>query len=61
MAGNRVREPAQDQRRAIQLRIDPDLHDAITDWAGEQKRSTNGQIEYLLQHAVIEHNAGRMP
>jgi hypothetical protein len=39
-------------RKAFLLRIDPDLWDALEKWAADELRSVNGQIEYLLAHAV---------
>lgn len=47
------------ERKAFLLRIDPELHDALQRWAGDEFRSLNGQIEYLLRRAVGE--AGRLP
>jgi hypothetical protein len=44
-------------RKAFLLRIDPRLWDALEKWAGDELRSVNGQIEYLLARAVKE--AGR--
>ena len=40
------------QRKAFLLRIDPELWDALEKWAADELRSVNGQIEYLLAHAV---------
>ena len=39
-------------RKAFLLRIDPELWDALEKWAADELRSVNGQIEYLLAHAV---------
>lgn len=39
-------------RKAFLLRIDPELKDALEKWAADELRSVNGQIEYLLAHAV---------
>jgi hypothetical protein len=44
-------------RKALLLRIDPKLWSALEKWAGDELRSVNGQIEYLLALAV--RNAGR--
>ena len=44
-------------RKAFLLRIDPRLWDAVEKWAGDELRSVNGQIEYILARAVKE--AGR--
>jgi len=39
-------------RKAFLLRIDPALHQALEEWAQQELRSLNGQIEYLLKEAV---------
>ena len=44
-------------RKAFLLRIDPHLWNALEKWAGDELRSVNGQIEYILARAVKE--AGR--
>ena len=44
-------------RKAFLLRIDPLLWNALEKWAGDELRSVNGQIEYILARAVKE--AGR--
>ncbi|HEY8283648.1 MAG TPA: hypothetical protein VIJ28_04615 [Chloroflexota bacterium] len=41
------------------LRLDPTVHDALARWAGDELRSTNAQIEFLLRQALTE--AGRLP
>lgn len=46
-------------RKGILLRLDPAVHDALARWAGDELRSTNAQIEYLLRTALTR--AGRMP
>ncbi|MFD0684723.1 hypothetical protein [Actinomadura fibrosa] len=47
------------ERKKILLRLDPAVHDALARWAGDELRSTNAQIEFLLRQALAE--AGRMP
>ncbi|MFI9719018.1 hypothetical protein ACIHFE_05085 [Streptomyces sp. NPDC052396] len=47
------------QRKQVLLRLDPLVHDALARWAGEELRSTNAQIEFLLRRALAE--AGRLP
>lgn len=47
------------ERKKVLLRLDPAVHDAIARWAGQELRSTNAQIEFLLRQALKE--AGRMP
>jgi hypothetical protein len=36
------------------LRLSPELHAALTEWAREEKRSLNAQIAYVLTRAVAE-------
>ncbi|WP_214417189.1 hypothetical protein [Sphaerisporangium fuscum] len=47
------------ERKKILLRLDPAVHDAIARWAGDELRSTNAQIEFLLRRALAA--AGRLP
>lgn len=48
-----------DERKKILLRLDPAVHDALARWAGDELRSTNAQIEFLLRAALAD--AGRLP
>ncbi|HMF15763.1 MAG TPA: hypothetical protein VKE98_01090 [Gemmataceae bacterium] len=41
-------------RKAFLLRIDPQVLSALERWAGEELRSLNGQIEYLLRLALAK-------
>jgi hypothetical protein len=41
-----------EDRKAFLLRIDPKLWAELEAWAGDELRSVNGQIEYLLRQAV---------
>jgi hypothetical protein len=47
------------ERKSILLRLDPAVHDALVRWAGDELRSTNAQIEFMLRRALDE--AGRLP
>ncbi|WP_045876859.1 hypothetical protein [Pseudofrankia sp. DC12] len=47
------------ERKKILLRLDPAVHDALARWAGDELRSTNAQIEFLLRGALS--SAGRLP
>ena len=47
------------ERKQILLRLDPAVHDALTRWAGDELRSTNAQIEFVLRRALAD--AGRLP
>jgi hypothetical protein len=41
-----------DKRKAILLRIAPELWEALNRWAASELRSVNAQIEYVLREAV---------
>ncbi|MBO4259816.1 hypothetical protein [Streptomyces griseorubiginosus] len=47
------------QRKQVLLRLDPAVHEALARWAGDELRSANAQIEFLLRRALKE--AGRLP
>ena len=47
------------ERKQVLLRIDPDVHDALARWAGDELRSVNAHIEMLLRQALA--GEGRMP
>ena len=47
------------EKKAFILRINPEVLKEIETWAGDEFRSTNGQIEYLLQQAIIARKKGR--
>jgi hypothetical protein len=47
------------ERKRFLLRVDADVFDAVERWAGDDLRSINGQIEYLLADAL--RRAGRTP
>ncbi|MFE9994371.1 hypothetical protein [Streptomyces avermitilis] len=49
----------QQQRKQVLLRLDPLVYEALARWAGDELRSTNAQIEFLLRRALAE--AGRLP
>ncbi len=51
--------PGATDRKGVLLRLDPAVHDALARWAGDELRSTNAQIEFLLREALTR--AGRMP
>ncbi|MGD0863145.1 MAG: hypothetical protein ABSA21_10355 [Candidatus Limnocylindrales bacterium] len=46
-------------RKSFLLRLDPATMDALRVWAGDDLRSLNGQMEYLLRRALRD--AGRHP
>ena len=42
------------ERKPFLLRMDRDVLDAVQRWAGEDLRSLNAQIEFLLRRALLE-------
>lgn len=42
------------RKKAFALRVDEDMLKAIEKWAGDEFRSTNGQIEWMLHKALKE-------
>jgi len=46
-----------DERKAFLLRLPHELWKELERWAGEELRSVNGQIEYVLRQAVIKHRS----
>ena len=39
-------------KKKFALRIDPKMYKALEQWAADEFRSLNGQIEYLLNQAL---------
>ncbi|MDR1790271.1 MAG: hypothetical protein LBR20_01155 [Propionibacteriaceae bacterium] len=46
-------------RKSVLLRLDPNVHDALTRWANDEFRSLNAHVEVLLRDALKR--AGRLP
>ncbi len=46
------------RKKSFVLRMDPDKLGAIEKWASDEFRSTNGQIEWILDQALRK--AGRL-
>jgi hypothetical protein len=46
-------------RKVYPLRIERRLYDALERWAGDDLRSVNAQIEFLLRESL--RRAGRLP
>lgn len=42
------------EKKAFVLRVNPEIIKEIEYWAADEFRSTNGQIEYLLNKALAE-------
>jgi hypothetical protein len=47
------------ERKPFLLRLDPQTHAALQQWADAEMRSLNAQIEFLLRDAL--RRAGRLP
>lgn len=41
-------------RKSFPLRIDPQLFQALEEWAQQDMRSINAQIEFLLREAIAK-------
>jgi hypothetical protein len=46
-------------RKNYPLRLDPEVYEALRVWAGDELRSVNAQIEFLLVRALRQE--GRAP
>ncbi len=46
------------KKKPFVLRIDPEILAAVEKWAAAEFRSTNGQLEWMINKALIE--AGRL-
>ena len=42
------------EKKPFVLRVSPEMLKELEDWANDEFRSINGQIEYLLNKAVTE-------
>jgi hypothetical protein len=40
------------ERKHVLLRLDPDVYGALVQWAADDLRSVNAQIEYALRMAL---------
>jgi len=51
------------KKKQVPLRLSAKLYDAISQWAEDDFRSVNGQIEYLLTECVRQRkkNGGYVP
>lgn len=49
------------EKKAFVLRINPETLKELQKWADDEFRSVNGQIEYLLQKALIEEGRTKGP
>jgi hypothetical protein len=47
------------ERKALLLRLDPRIHDAVKRWADDELRSVNAQIEFLLRKALADARRSR--
>jgi hypothetical protein len=48
-------------RKSFLLRLDPALYEALEQWAAQELRSVNGQIEFLLKQAAQKRNPRALP
>lgn len=48
-------------KKQVPLRLSSSLYQAIAQWAEDDFRSVNGQIEYLLTECVKKRTKGKFP
>ena len=46
------------ERKGFLLRMEPDVYEALQRWAGDELRSLNAQIEFLLRRSLAD--SGRL-
>jgi hypothetical protein len=47
------------QKKSFVLRVDPELFKAVEKWASDEFRSTNGQLEWMINQSLK--SEGRLP
>lgn len=47
------------QKKSFVLRVDPELFKAVEKWAADEFRSTNGQLEWMINQSLK--TEGRLP
>ncbi len=47
------------KKKQFVLRVSPEMYKALEKWAVDEFRSTNGQLEWIINKALKE--AGRLP
>ena len=47
------------QKKSFVLRVDPELFKAVEKWAADEFRSTNGQLEWMINQSLKAE--GRLP
>jgi len=40
------------KKKSFVLRVDPDMLEAVEKWAADEFRSTNGQLEWIIDQAL---------
>lgn len=49
------------KKKSFVLRIDPDKMDALENWAADEFRSTNGQLEWIIDQALKKSGRWKSP
>lgn len=47
------------KKKPFVLRLDPDMFERLEKWAADEFRSTNGQIEWILDQALKQAGRGK--
>lgn len=42
------------KKKSFALRLDPVIYKALEQWAADEFRSTNGQLEWIIHKALVE-------
>ena len=42
------------ERRAVLVRLDPAVHEALVRWADDELRSLNAQLEIIVRQALLQ-------
>ncbi|GMK39012.1 hypothetical protein PCCS19_20660 [Paenibacillus sp. CCS19] len=49
------------EKKAFPLRLDPEIYRALERWAGDEFRSVNSHIEFLLREAISKSGRLKQP
>lgn len=52
---------AKEEKKAFILRISPEILKSLEQWAADDFRSVNGQIEFLLNEAIKKSGRAKKP
>ncbi|MFT5286492.1 MAG: hypothetical protein ACI8TQ_002661 [Planctomycetota bacterium] len=53
------KQKAKKERKALLLRLSPEIHEDLQKWAAQDMRSLNAHIEFLLRDALRRRKGGK--